>query len=206
MITCSSSLDLMLLQRNSKLSCIFASCAPLTDVSAVLLKMQPLDPDTQGQLFAEVVLPAEMAARRPAMAIAWKETCTRLSGCSPIPPILQGFSRGSTPLQAFNQSAEALSWLQFLTSQTITLSNSDSAHLNTITGLRDYSFIINTPALDPSEHLLIIKIQVDGSRYSSVPQSISLTPGSCEHACIVAVDDALGRFVLSLFCSSHDMR
>lgn len=157
--------------------------------------MQPLDPDAQGQLFAEVVLPPDMAARRPTVAIEWKESCTRLSGCSPIPPLLQGFARGSTSLQVFHQSAAALSWLKFLTSQTITLSNSDSAHLNKLTGLRNYSVVISTPTLNPSEHLLSLKVQVNGSRYTSVPQAIALTPGSREHACVIAIDDALGRFV-----------
>ncbi len=186
---------------------MFSSCAPLKDVSAILLKMQPLDPDAQGQLFAEIVLPADMAARRPTMAIEWKETLTRLSGCSPIPPLLQGFARGSTPFQVFNQSAAALSWLNFLTSQTIALPKSDSAHLDTITGLRNYSVVINTPAHNPSEHLLAIKLQVNGSRYVSVPQAITLTPGSFEHTCTVAIDDALGRFVLLLLlCSSHNLR
>ncbi len=177
---------------------MFASCAPLKDVPAVLLKMQPLDSDAQGQLFAEFVLPPDMAARRPTVAIEWKETCVRLSGCSPLPPMLQGFARGSTSLQVFNQSAAALSWLKFLTSQTIILSNSDTAHLNTLTGLRNYNVVISTPAHDASEHLLSLKVQVNGTRYNSVPQVITLTPGSCEHACIIAIDDALGRFVALL--------
>jgi hypothetical protein len=160
--------------------------------------MQPLDSDAQGQLFAEFVMPADMAARRPTAAIEWKETCRHLSGCSPISPMLQGFARGSTPLQVFQQSLAALSWVHFLTSQTIAFSSPDSAQLNAITGLRDYSVIIRTPTHNPSEHLATIKVQVDGSRYASVPQLVRLTPGSCEHACVIAIDDALGRFVLSL--------
>jgi hypothetical protein len=190
-------------QRNPKLSCVFASSAPLPDVPGTLVKMQPLDPDAQGQIFAEVVLPPDMAARRPMVAIDWKDFCASHSGSSPLTPLLQGYARGSTSAQVLNQTAAALSWIKFLTSQTINFSTTDSSHSDTLTGLLYYNVVISTAMHDPYEHLLTIKVQVNGSRYTSVAQAITLTPGACEHTFRIGVDEALGRFValvlLSLF-------
>ncbi len=173
----------------------------------VLFKMQRLDPNAQGQLFAEVALPPDMAARRPITAIDWKETCSCLSGCSPISPLLQGFARGSTLLLVLNQAIAALSWLRFLTSQAIILTVANADPVSTLTGLRKYDVIIHTPALDPADHLMTIKVQVNGSRYVSVPQTVTLIPGACEHSYIVSIDEALGRFVALLLlpslCSSY---
>ena len=180
-------------QRNPKLSCVFASRAPLTDVPGVLLKMQPLHPDVQGQLFAEIAMPPDMAARRPQLAIDWKETCARMSGCSPLCPLIQGFMRGSTTLQVLQQLAAALAWLKFLTSQSLNLAPQFVSH--DPPGLRIHSVVITTPLLHASDNLLSIKLQINGSRYTSVPQTIALTPGACEHSCRVAVDDALGGCV-----------
>lgn len=188
----------MFLQRNPKLSCVFASRAPLADVPGALYKLQKLDPDAQGQVFAEMVLPPDMAARRPMMVVEWKETCHCLSGCSPIPPLLQGFSRSSTSLQVYNHTASALSWIKLLTSETIILATANSNSMNPLTGLRIYDVIISTPAHDPAHHLLAIKVQVNGSLYVSVPQAVTLTPGACEHVYRIGVDEALGRFVDAL--------
>ena len=155
--------------------------------------MQPLDPDAQGQIFAEVVLPPDMAARRPMVAIDWKDFCAGHSGSSPLAPLLQGYARGSTSAQVLNQTAAALSWIKFLTSQTINFSTSDSAHSDTLTGLHYYNVVMSTAMHDPYEHLLTIKVQVNGSRFASMPQTVSLTPGACEHSYRMAVDEALGR-------------
>jgi hypothetical protein len=163
------------------------------------VKMQPLDPDAQGQIFAEVVLPPDMAARRPMVAIDWKDFCAGHSGSSPLAPLLQGYARGSTSAQVLNQTAAALSWIKFLTSQTIIFSTSDSAHSDTLTGLHYYNVVISTAMHDPYEHLLTIKVQVNGSRYTSVAQSVTLTPGACEHTFRIGVDEALGRFVALVF-------
>jgi hypothetical protein len=169
--------------------------------------MQRLDQNAQGQLFAEVALPPDLAARRPVTAIDWKETCSCVSGCSPISPLLHGFARGSTSLQLLNQAISALSWLRFLTSQAIILTVANADPVNELTGLRNYDVIIHTPALDPADHLMTIKVQVNGSRYVSVPQTVTLIPGACEHSYIVSIDEALGRFVAVLlllsFCVNY---
>jgi hypothetical protein len=188
----------MFLQRNPKLSCVFASCAPLADVPGVLYKLQKLDADAQGQVYAEMILPPDMAQRRPMMAVEWKETCHCLSGCSPLPPLLQGFSRSSTSLQVYNYTASALSWIKLLTSETIILTTAKSDSMNPLTGLRIYDVVISTPVLDPADHLLAIKVQVNGSLYVSVPQAVALTPGAREHVYRIGVDEALGRFVDAL--------
>ena len=155
--------------------------------------MQPLHPDVQGQLFAEMAMPPDIAARRPQLAIDWKETCARMSGCTPLCPLIQGFMRGSTTLQVLQQVAAALAWLKFLTSQSLNLAPQFMSR--DPPGLRIHSVVITTPLLHASDHLLSIKVQINGSRYTSVPQTITLTPGACEHSCRVAVDDALGRCV-----------
>jgi hypothetical protein len=195
-------LILMHLQRNPKLSCVFASSAPLLDVPGILVKMQPLKPDVQGEIFAEIVLPPEMVARRPMAAIDWKDTCAGHSGCSPLAPLLQGYARSSTSMQVLNQTAAALSWIRFLTSQTINLSAADSSHSDTLIGLLYYHVVLSTATHDPLEHFLTIKVQVNGSRYTSVPQNITLTPGACEHVFRIGMDEALGRFValVSVYC------
>jgi hypothetical protein len=155
--------------------------------------MPRLDLNAQGQLFAEVVLPPDMAARRPVTAVDWQETCVCLSGHSPLPPLLQGFARGSTSLQVLNDAAAALSWLRFLTSQSIVLTKASADPVSTSTGSRRYDVIIHTPVHDPADHLLTIKVQVNGSRFVSMPQTVSLTPGACEHSYSMVVDEALGR-------------
>jgi hypothetical protein len=160
--------------------------------------MQRLDPNAQGQLFAEVALPPDMASRRPITAVDWQETCICLSGHSPLPPLLQGFARGSTSTQVLNDLAAALSWLRFLTSQSIVLTIASADPVSTLTGSRLYDVIIHTPVHDPTDHLLTIKVQVNGSRFASMPQTVSLTPGACEHSYRMAVDEALGRFAAVL--------
>jgi hypothetical protein len=189
------------LQRNPKLSSVFSSCAPLDDFPGVLLKMQPLSHDVQAQLFAEVALLPEAAARRPAAAIDWKETCSRVAGCSPVPPLLQGCARGFTAAQVLDHASEALHWLKFLTSHSLNFAAAEPpSPEGAITGLRNYSLVITTPPLDPAHHLLSVKLQFDGSQFQSVPQLIQLTPGASEHKCTAAVDDALGRSFSPIFC------